>query len=407
LVQLETRLVAEAVETIETAIRGRDLDEADPDLATAAAVLGRAYMNMGHHEQGFAWSDRAIALAERADSRKPLLDALITRAWAASALGRGREALAIAWGSLQLARRWGFVEEELRVRNNLGGLEADPALLRDLWTEGLEVAQRHGRRMWVEIMEAGLLFLRLLDGDWDRVLAEVESDEQMDVAARGERNGIAANIFTYRGEFERAQAYVDVLERLSAGTSKANDIAGTQITAALLRLAEGQYEEAWRLGAAAGSVSPETHYGWLLAGLAAFRLRDADRLGRAAGAIATEGADDFRLAVRLTARGYDALLAGRRAEAATELRESRELWRRLRDITNEPFAAAALVAAVGVDSTEGRAIADDLRARLRQLRAEWLLRWLDEVVAEAGPAGQAEPVERPAQPDIGVRSGGR
>ena len=45
-------------------------------------------MALGRTERGLEWTDRAIALAERADARRPLVDALITRAWAVDAHGR-------------------------------------------------------------------------------------------------------------------------------------------------------------------------------------------------------------------------------------------------------------------------------------------------------------------------------
>ena len=81
----------EAVEMLEAALARLDLDKPDPTVAAVMASLARAYVGGGLFEQGLTWSDRAIGIADRADARAPLVDALITRAWAVSGMGRLRE----------------------------------------------------------------------------------------------------------------------------------------------------------------------------------------------------------------------------------------------------------------------------------------------------------------------------
>jgi hypothetical protein len=208
-----------------------------------------------------------------------------------------------------------------------------------------------------------------------------------------------------RGEFERAHAAVQELEALNAGSTRANQLAGVEVTIATLALLEGRFDEAWQRASAAALVAPEIVMGWLVAAMAAYRLRDGERLGRAVAATESEVTDDFRMAVRETIAGYAALHVGRSADATARLRAAQELWRRLRDVTGEPFAAAGLVAALGPDTSEGRAVADELRATLQGLRASALLGWLDDVLRQASEI-RAAGTSTSVASDVRVRSGG-
>ena len=116
---------------------------------------------------------------------------------------------------------------------------------------------------------------------------------------------------------------------------------------------------------------------------AAFRLRDAERMREAVAAVA-EVTGEWRLPTCAMVRGLDALLAGRRPDAIREFPLPRGAYRDQQDVTNEALAAIGLVAALGEDTPEGQAEADELRAALRELHAHWLLQWLDDVGGQVG-----------------------
>ena len=111
-------------------------------------------------------------------------------------------------------------------------------------------------------------------------------------------------------------------------------------------------------------------------------------------------------------RGLDALLAGRRPDAIREFAVARGTYRDQQDVTNESLAAIGLVAALGEDTPEGQAEADELRASLRGLHAHWLLQWLDDVggqVAEIRAASESAGARSPdpAVGEVSARSGSR
>lgn len=196
------------------------------------------------------------------------------------------------------------------------------------------------------------------------------------------------------------------VEALSVGLTKANDLGSNATYVAMLVLAEGQFEEAWT-AAVDAARTPENIYAWLIGAEAAFRLRDVARMRVAVAAV--EGAvGDWYLPVVTSVRGWDALLAGRRSDATAAFRAARDTYRDQRDVANTCLASVGLVAAIGEDTPEGQAEADELRATLRGLHAHWLLQWLDDVVGQATElrAAAAPPASAASAPDVRVGSGG-
>jgi hypothetical protein len=206
-------------------------------------------------------------------------------------------------------------------------------------------------------------------------------------------------IATLRDDLGAARSWLDQVDALSVGITKANDLGANATYRAMLLLAEERYEEAWA-AARDAARTPENLYAWGIGAQAALRLRDAGRMRDAVSAVEGVVGDWYEPTVN-TVHAWSALAEGRRTDAVGAFTAARDAYRRQQDLANELMAAVGLVAALGEDAPEGRAESDRLRATLRDLRADWLLRWLDDVVAQGG----GSPGHEGPRPATGARDG--
>jgi tetratricopeptide (TPR) repeat protein len=383
---IESWRPAEAIPMLEAALARLDLEAPDPTLAAVVASLARAHMGAGNTEKGLGWADRAIAIAERSDSPAPLVDALITRAWAAGNQGRNREALALLMGAAELGRRYGLPQEELRaIFNQTAGAEEDPQYLEPLFERGLAIARRYGLSGWLKNLESNWLWFLLNDGQWDRArqLDEERAEEMGDDPGRHQA---IAFITAARGEFDEAEARLAIVEAAMEGVTKANDLATVHISRGMIRLAQGRLEEAVEAGLAS-TVSPEAGaFGAEGAAIAAYLLGDSARLETVRAAFETTSPPpSFGKALRAEIDGMAASLAGDLATARARFQTAIETHRTLRVPISVAVAELLLVSAVGTTDPAGQSAADEARTIFEGLRAQAYLAMLDRVL-EREPA---------------------
>jgi class 3 adenylate cyclase/tetratricopeptide (TPR) repeat protein len=176
-------------------------------VAQLLAVLSRALMRLDLTKEAVDAADRALDIAEPRNLELTVAEALINKGSALANLnGRRREAAALMEKAVEIASARGWVETELRGRNNLSSAIFDDNPRRALIyiEDSVEIAQRLGQRgvlNWqtgtrgMYAFEVGL--------DWDPSLSAI--DEALDNDTMGEADRIRlttirAEVLAARGE---------------------------------------------------------------------------------------------------------------------------------------------------------------------------------------------------------------
>ena len=241
--------IDEAISLIgETVARlGPGLD--GPGRVMLEGQLGRAYFLAQRVEEAEVALRRTIESAERIGPEEALVEAIISLGSLGVYDGR-MSAVAMLFGSVELARRTGFIRAELRALNNLAAWadDADPALSRELverilqlcdragyatihvdverpigmaWVEGLDAAERLAAEVEERVEPGGrdevlLLVTRLhlaqLRGDWERwaeLRSRIESEADRNPEATDWRLFTTAVGLLYQSRTDEAAGIID------------------------------------------------------------------------------------------------------------------------------------------------------------------------------------------------------
>jgi tetratricopeptide (TPR) repeat protein len=211
-------LGAEALAILEPA--AASLQDGDPEAGRILSQLARLYMMTDRNDESIAEAERALRAGARARDTEIVVQALVTRASALSALDRNDEAIAIFRGAIELADGEGHVAAGLRARNNLVSVLMSSAPLpevQELIGEALELARRYGAAGWLAqhlVTHAGIA---LSVGDWDAAARDAEEMAELELGEfhQAARSILGAELLALRGDPEAAEPLVmDAKRRL-------------------------------------------------------------------------------------------------------------------------------------------------------------------------------------------------
>ncbi len=222
-------LGTEALAILEPA--AASLQDGDPEAGRILSQLARLYMMTDRNDESIAEAERALRAAARGGDTEIVVQALVTRASALSALDRNDEAIAIFRGAIELADREGHVAAGLRARNNLVSVLMVSAPLpegQELIEEALELARRYGAAGWLAQHLTIHAAIAVSVGDWD---AAARDAEEMTELALGEFHQAAlsilrAELLALRGDPEAAEPLVVDAQRKLGTIDTAPQVTG-------------------------------------------------------------------------------------------------------------------------------------------------------------------------------------
>ena len=388
---------ADAVEILEAALAAYgDLGDVSPVLAIVAS-LARSYLFADDYPRSIELADRALAVAERIDDIAIIVEAVLTKGTALLYAGRGREALVLLAGGLQLAEAHGHVTSELRAWLNISfqQLEEDPRQAYASARAGLDRARRLGFRDWTTLLAGNAVQAAFVLGEWawiDQTIAEIAPTVETAEAD-------AMDLLTIQLIVERLRGAPDDWEERYRAYRKGMTATATQeqtvlaFTDCWIALADRRDRDVVAREIPEGDPGNALHCYWVVA-LAALFLRDAE-LARATVARidATRIHGRWIAAMRASLDAGIAALDGRPVDAEagyrTSLAELREVGAR-RDVALVQLVRALLA----TDPTVVAEAAAQARELLEPLGAIELLARLDGAPASDrdGRAAEAEAV---------------
>ncbi len=375
-------LIDEAVARMEDAYAVLRTDEADADLATLSAEIGRLHYFRGEIGLSAERVDAALAIAEGLGLPEVISHALNTKGLVATARARPEEGVALLSHALTVALAHDRSAAALRAYYNL----AELTFGRDRYAEAIELhgraldlARRVGELQWEQMIREAMPYPLFMAGRWDEAVEWAGEIASWDWT--GEMSGMLAALPTIcvnRGLDEGLEKLAELSAQYT-GSSDVQRAGGRAAAMAVIREAEGSHGEALELakdavrcGLMTGADSPLIRIGFAQAVDSAFALGELDRvddvLGLLSGlrqgevwpslaalgerskarlAVARGPAEEvergfsaaaarFRevgipywLAATLTEHGEWLISDGRRAEAAAMIAEAREIFESL------------------------------------------------------------------------------
>ena len=393
-----------AKSTLEAAVPAAE-ELADPaPLAATLATLARVNMRLANTEPAIAAADRALAIAERLNLEPVIAEAFVNKGSALNIDGRRREAAALHIAALELAKRIGDRNLELRVRNNYASAvsDDDPADAIRMMAEGLELARDIGDRgMYYWLVGLTAVFQMDQGRRWDEHLAALK-DAYDTASIRQDR--LRLRIFiglieSARGE--RLDEYLVDITELARGDASKDDQFTLLMTRANVAMRRHEYAEALKAAMEAFELqpqNPEIPLGQAMS--AGMRDRDPRLLRNVAERVGELPSSGVMTGVqKLTAESAVAAIDGRVADAVAGFQEVVAELERL----GQRYAAAIAAidaATLLADQPPIHALAEGFRPLLEELRAAADLDDLDRALAAATPA--AEPrgasAQAPARP---------
>ncbi len=389
-----------AATALQTALEG--LPDADRSTSGVEllAHLARAEMFRNDPRAALVWIERGLDAAARIDEVGAIAELLITRAWALSALGRMREAMAVLDGAIAMSREHGLVAAEIRARNNLATFlgNYEPRRSLEVIEPAVELAERIGHRSW--IAKLGFRsFVAFEAGEWDRAAAIVENELRDDLQMIAWLPLAACDVVlsAWRGDQEHAASRLDELRARVATDATLQDRSGHLWTEVLYALSRGLLEEAAAFASSRAEVDAEmgdvAYSAWLVGLVAA---RRGDEAGVQRSLLRFEGQPAvFRSvpAMRSSLRALSAAMAGDHVTAARAFNEAADAFRLAGAIW--PLAMSQLEAAIRLpaDDPTGRSAREEVRSLAEAWRAQALMEQLEQRLGTRAtiPAGPPAP----------------
>jgi class 3 adenylate cyclase/tetratricopeptide (TPR) repeat protein len=330
-VLLNRSRVTEAIEAMESAVRGLAGLEQEPFVAELYAEMGRAYMFALDADRSIEWCDRALAVAERAGLVPVITEALITKGTALSIGRRTLESLALLRGVLTMAEEQGLVNSQMRARMNLSMqlMWVSPQQGFSVARRGLEVARKFGLREMEPWIAANAAYLAISLGEWDwidRTLPEI-LDLRIAEPVRAQIAPLEVVLRTFR---EGADTLDETFTRWRgaavAGSTSPQDEAQIDLMEALARFALLDLEKAYKLARAAIALDDSQSEAAALAARTAVWAGDAEgtqEVLRSFGGVRGAWAD----LTRATIEAGLALLEGRDDEGSRGFGQAIQGWK--------------------------------------------------------------------------------
>ena len=301
--------------------------------AELAANLSRAYMRLVRNEGAIAAADRALAIAERMNLDDVVAEALVNKGSALGALGRRREAVFLVEGGVRLAEG-GPVSREMRARHNLAIslIEDEPRRGMEQLQATLELARRVGDQGHYAWVLGTLVWLALdagLDLDTHAALAREGLEAVAIKGDRGRLRAALAAIEAARGE--HLDEIMSDMKEIYGDTADPEERFYRDLPTAQALLANGAYEDAYRMGMQIGDLNTQVpEFGLYVGSRAAIALRDLERQRRVLERVlALPGTGAIIAAFRAHDKAAVAALEGRPADAVAAFRDARDIHRRL------------------------------------------------------------------------------
>jgi class 3 adenylate cyclase/tetratricopeptide (TPR) repeat protein len=372
-----------AIEVMEKALADESGEESDGG-AILLATLSRAYMRSDLPARAIEMADRALATAERRNLEDVVAEAFINKASSLGNVGRRRESIALHEFAVRIAQKGGWIEMELRGRNNLAVSQIEDEPKRALQTvlSGVELARRVGQRS-IFNWQAGTaaIFAYSIGEDWGSALGLLDEVLESTGSANERARGVGlANLF-HAARGERLSELIAEAEEAAEGFTEIQLWATIDLDRSEVALVTGGLDEAYR--AALRAVDTWTSYFDLVlpvAGRAALWQGDADVAREVLRRFdAFRGGAAWTEANRKWARAGVAALEGRIAEALDEFRAAIDAYRA---IDLHWAEARAILDAIKVlpDEPEVRLWADTARSIFERLEAKPYLAMLDDAI---------------------------
>jgi tetratricopeptide (TPR) repeat protein len=377
---MEGGAIAHAVETLEAGVAALSEDASPEARARLESNLARALMRASQNERAYELADRALALAERHDLEDVVAEAFNNKAAALRGMGRNREAAAIMQAAIDLAHAGGYVNAELRARNNLASVlfAKDPLRARDLAREAFALSQRLGHRAMAHWSTGLILGLSSSIGDgWDEALAIGEDAVAEALSRPDESRNLSVMWLLRMARGEPGDAAIARLEAIAAEVGEAGTTGAATATRALQAHYAGRFAMARDLFVQASAEFHPLAEVWLgEAAHPATFAREAAPLRAIAEGLdqSSEGNLPWYRAERARAWAGVAALEGRASEAVTRYRDAIRRYRELGLTFEVARAATAAVTLLGDGDSESAAAADEARTVFDRLGAR---PWLD------------------------------
>ncbi|MGH2357577.1 MAG: ATP-binding protein, partial [Candidatus Limnocylindria bacterium] len=381
--------MATAIEVLTSALGELGDDVADEVKAGLLSNLSRALFRNEEAQRAIEVADRALVIAERLNLDEIIAEALINKGSALSYLGRRREAVALMGAALSLSQAGGFIQAELRARNNLATVEFEdaPRLAGEMVRAALELSRRVGIRGMSHFLVFSSAAYGYSEGDdWTGLLTLI--DEEL-AAARTPADesrllGVSSFVRASRGE-PTAEA-VSRLEQLDLQVNDSQLAAGLDLARGERGLWEGDLAASHDAFVRAADASTVETYSLPMAARAALWMGDVER-ARAVAARLEAAPFSGRVAqVELIAvRAGIAALEGREAEAIEGYREALRQRRALELHFDTARTALDYVLLVGPNAPGAREAAEEARAVFERLGARPYLNRLQEALVAAPP----------------------
>jgi tetratricopeptide (TPR) repeat protein len=399
---LDNGHLTEAVVMMEKELPAERADGADS--AEVLANLSRGYMRLDRNQEAIDTADRALKVADPHNLERIVAEALINKASSMHRLGRLREAIALHETAVGLADRNGFVDLQLRGRNNLSIAyrEAEPARALKTLYEGIELARRLGQRgMFNWLVGTNAMFANAVGNDIDPSLALLEES-----LASSPSDYDRARALMVRG-LVLARRGMDLDQLVSIAAAAAEGMSDGQITGGLdylraeVALIEGRWDDAYKAALKAVEEWPDAEAIVLQVALLATaytgRGTDASEIKRVLDALSSD--TPFTAASRHWAAAVVHAIEARPAEALAAFRAGFDLYRGALGLM---FVAGELVISalrLIPGETEVRGWVPEARETFERVNAAPYLKMLDEALEAAGVSSRpvAPPAGRPVE----------
>jgi class 3 adenylate cyclase/predicted ATPase len=239
---------ADAIEAMEWALERRDRGVDDDASAALLATLSRAFMRSDEPARSIEIAERALALAERQNLDLAVAEALNNKGSSLSRLGRRREAQALHEMAIRLAEKGGWIDLELRIRNNLSValMSDEPLRSLDIVQRGVELSRKVGQRGMLNWLSGTVaMYAYTIGSDWEAALTGLE-----ETLAGGAPEYDRARALAIRALFHATMGR-DAERAIADAAAAAEKISELQIDAtvayatAMSGFLEGRYDDAF------------------------------------------------------------------------------------------------------------------------------------------------------------------
>jgi len=373
-----------------------------PDLAgTADGValvgeLARVEALRERYADSLVLVEQALVDAEALGLRAALADLLITKALGLTNGGRAVEGRALLEAGVRIADEDGVVATAQRGRMNLSANPAvEPRQAMRILREALAITRRSGNRRGETGTLGNLVFVALGLGEWDEIATDLAPLSAAGVVS-AVLEGNLVQLRAFRGE----PLELGVFEAGLADVDPAYGQLLRQDVETWLALVEGRTGDAAREAYAIAAKSPPSAPGAYdvighTAAMDGDARRAADALDRLV-ATHVRGYEPDGARIRMAA--VVAALGGERARAIATFAAAMAHYREVGLRLHQMLLAVDVAATLGTADAGARALIDEGRQWMRDLRAVRLEELLDRSLAGSagGGDGRSVPLPRPA-----------